>query len=316
MSAAAAFVMPSALALALAFAIDRLFGELPARAHPVVWMGRVAHALVRRAPASGPRRQLVYGAGLALVVPLGFAALGGAALAACGEGPLRLPVEVLLLTSTFAVGMLGDAARGLQRALDRGELEAARAGLRNLCSRDPSALAPHELAAAAIESTAENSSDSIVAPLFYYVGFGLPGALAYRAINTLDAMVGYRGRFEYLGKASARLDDLLNLIPARLCALLLLLAGAVHGARIRDGLRTWRADRRKTESPNAGHPMAAMAGLLGVRLEKQGSYVLGAGLRAAEPADIGRAVRIMNGAAWLALGLALALSLELSDGRL
>ena len=128
-------------------------------------------------------------------------------------------------------------------------------------------------------------------------------------------MVGYRGRFEYLGKASARLDDLLNWIPARLCALLLVLAGAVHGGRVGEGLRVWRSDRRKTESPNAGQPMAAMAGLLGVRLEKRGCYALGATLRDAEAADIGRAVRIMNGAAWLALGLALAFSWELSNGR-
>ena len=169
------------------------------------------------------------------------------------------------------------------------------------------------MAAAAIESTAENSCDSIVAPFFYYVSFGLPGALAYRAVNTLDAMIGYRGRFEHLGKASARLDDLLNLIPARVCTLLLLLAGAASGRSFAQGLRVWRRDRHKTASPNAGQAMAAMAGLLGVRLEKRDDYVLGADLRDAAAADIGGAVGIMNGAAWLALGLALALCIELGD---
>src|SRR3954467_13894357 len=124
------------------------------------------------------------------------------------------------------------------------------------------------LVAASVESVAENMSDSFVAPLFYYALFGLPAAVAYRAVNTLDAMIGYRGRYEYLGKAAARLDDLLNLIPARLTAGLLLVAGALRKADGGGGPLILRRARRATASPNAGWPMATVAGLLSVCLAK------------------------------------------------
>jgi adenosylcobinamide-phosphate synthase len=175
----------------------------------------------------------------------------------------------------FAARALGDAAREVASALSTGKLERARFGLRSLCSRDPSQLSEAQLVGATIESVAENASDSFVAPLFYYVLFGLPGAVVYRAVNTLDAMVGYRGKYEYLGKASARLDDVLNFVPARLTAALLLCAGALQGKDLRRGWLIWRRDAASTASPNAGRPMAAMAGLLGVRLEKAGHYDLG-----------------------------------------
>lgn len=309
-----AWSTPSALALGLAFAIDAMLGELPARVHPVVWIGRLVDRVVSWSPRRGRTRQLLFGAGVALSVPVLVAALASAVLLACGDSLVRLPVEALLLSSLFAVRALGDAARGLQVPLEHDRLDDARHALRSLCSRDPSALAPHELAAAGIESTAENTSDSIVAPLFYYALLGLPGAAAYRAVNTLDAMIGYRGRFEYLGKASARLDDALNLVPARLTAAFLLLAGALDGARLRDGVRVWRRDARAPESPNAGHPMAAMAGLLGVQLHKRGCYTLGDGARAPGPHDLGRAWRIASRAAWIALAAALLSSMEQSRG--
>jgi len=156
------------------------------------------------------------------------------------------------------------------------------------------------VAAAAIESLAENLSDSFVAPLVAYALFGLPGAVAYRAVNTLDAMIGYRGRYEYLGKAAARLDDLLNLIPARVSAGLLLVAGALTRADVAGGIRVLGRDRRATASPNAGWPMATMAGLLGVTLEKPGHYRLGDGPAAVAPSDIDRAWRIVAVAAALA----------------
>src|SRR4029077_4357780 len=167
---------------------------------------------------------------------------------------------------------LGAAAHRVSRALARGDLAAARQGLASLCSRDPAALDGPALAAATIESLAENASDSVVAPLFYFALFGIPGAVFYRAVNTLDAMIGYHGRYEYLGKAAARFDDLLNLIPARLTAWLLLGAGSLTAADATRGWSICRRDGGNTESPNAGRPMAAMAGLLGVELVKAGHY--------------------------------------------
>lgn len=286
----------SASVLAAALLIDLAFGELPAAAHPVVWMGKVARAIERRLPRSGVARQLLGGAALALILPLGFA---GASL---GLSRLVRPwpiahwlLQVSMLTAMFAARALGDAAREMERSLRAGQLERARFGLRSLCSRDASRLSEPELIGATIESVAENASDSFVAPIFYYVLFGLPGAVAYRAVNTLDAMVGYRGRYEYLGKASARLDDLLNFIPARLTALALLLAGGLLGKDVRAGLSIWHRDARTTASPNAGRPMAAMAGLLGVRLEKAGHYALGdARISLTEPliGDAWRVVRL------------------------
>ena len=151
---------------------------------------------------------------------------------------------------------------------------------------------------------AENSSDSIVAPLFFYAVGGVPGALAYRAVNTLDAMIGYRGEYEWLGKAAARLDDVANLVPARLTAALLALAAPLGRGSALRALATWVRDRAHTASPNAGHPMAAMAAALGVVLEKRGAYCLGADLRTPEARDIGRAVRVKAGAAAFATAAA------------
>jgi adenosylcobinamide-phosphate synthase len=285
----------SASVLAAALVIDFAFGELPAAAHPVVWMGNAARAIERVLPRSGATRQLLGGAALALSLPLGFAGAG------LGLSRLARPwpiadwlLQVLLLTAMFAARALGDAAREMARALRAGQLERARFGLRSLCSRDASQLSAPELIGATIESVAENASDSFVAPLFYYVLFGLPGAVAYRAVNTLDAMVGYRGRYEYLGKASARLDDLLNFIPARLTALGLLLAGALLGKDVRAGASIWRRDAGTTASPNAGRPMATMAGLLGVRLEKAGQYALGDARTSLTEPLIGDAWRVVR----------------------
>jgi adenosylcobinamide-phosphate synthase len=159
------------------------------------------------------------------------------------------------------------------------------------------------LAAGTVESLAENASDSVIAPLFYFVLFGLPGAIFYRAVNTLDAMIGYHGRYEYFGKAAARLDDLLNLVPARLTAALLLLAGGALGGNARGGWRILRRDGGRTESPNAGRPMAAMAGLLGVELEKPSHYRLGDDQEPLRTETIAAAWRIVAWACLLGLAL-------------
>ena len=167
----------------------------------------------------------------------------------------------------------------------------------------PESLDAEAVAAGAIESVAENASDSIVAPLFYFVLLGVPGAVAYRVINTLDAMIGYRGEYEALGKFAARLDDAVNWIPARLTAGLLLAAGLVLRLDVRGGSRILRRDGARTPSPNGGRPMAAMAGLLGVALAKPGVYVLGDAGASVTPATIGQARRVLTIAGWLRLGL-------------
>ena len=294
--------------LAGALLWDRLLGEPPAALHPVVWIGRVIGWLERRARRGSALLELAQGAALAVVVPAVFAGLTGLVLLGLAGTPwLRLPVGIWLLKSSFAIRELGVAADGVRLALAGGDLAAARAALRSLCSRDAQALDAQQVAAGAVESVAENASDSVVAPLLCFALFGLPGAIAYRAINTADAMIGYHGRYEYLGKAAARLDDLVNWVPARLTAGLLLLAGGIHGHPARRGWHVLRRDGGKTQSPNAGRPMAAMAGLLGVRLEKPGHYALGDATGPVNAASIAQAWRLVSSATHLAVLVVLGL---------
>jgi adenosylcobinamide-phosphate synthase len=298
------------LVLAAAVLWDLARGEPPAALHPVVWMGGVARALERRVRWGSRTGELLQGAAIAAMVPALFAAGAGLVLAA--PWPLRLPLSVWLLKSSFAVRALGAAGRTVRVALAAGDLANARRALGSLCSRDASALGEAEVAAGAVESIAENTCDSVVAPLLFYACLGLPGAVAYRAVNTLDALIGYHGRYEYLGKASARLDDLLNLVPARASAGLLLLAGAVSGGDLAHCARILARDRARTASPNAGWSMAAMAGLLRVRLEKRGHYALGDVGRAVDHRTIDHAWRIAGRASVMAM---LATALALCAGR-
>ena len=296
--------------LAVALAADLLLGDPPNAFHPVAWIGRLTSALVRRAPETGAARQLVAGGLIVLCVwGAGAGAIVLLVRATATMPTLAFWLGAAVLKCMFAIKGLGAAGRVVRVALSDGRLVEARQALSALCSRDASSLDGSQLAAATIESLAENLSDSFVAPLLAFALFGLPGAVVYRAANTLDAMIGYRGRYEYLGKAAARLDDLLNLIPARVTACLLIAAGGLVRADVRRGLRVLRLDRGATASPNAGWPMAAMAGMLGVCLEKRGHYQLGDATRAVTVDDIGRAWRIVGTAAALAGALILAISM-------
>jgi adenosylcobinamide-phosphate synthase len=287
-----------------ALALDITVGEPPNALHPVVWMGRMQRALRRRAPRS-PAAAFAWGSAMAAAGPLVFAGAAWAATRAAAPWPwLQLALEIWLLKSAFAIRALGAAAMLVARALAAGDLDGARRGLGSLVSRDTSRLGPSLLAAAAVESVAENTSDSLVAPLIYFVVAGVPGAIAYRACNTLDAMIGYHGETEWLGKAAARLDDLANLLPARLTAALLVAVSPLAGGSATGALRVWWRDGARTESPNAGRPMAAMAGALGVQLEKVGHYRLGDGDGALDAPAIARAVSIMYAACALAATVA------------
>lgn len=272
-----------------ALGLDLLAGEPPARTHPVVWIGRSIAWLESHAPRD-PRSQLLYGAAIAAAPACGAALLGGA-VGRVRPRLLRALASVWLLKTTFALRALLDATRPVEQRLAADDLDGARDALRSLVSRDRDGLCRPHIASAAIESAAENLSDSYVAPLFWYAIGGLPAALAYRAINTADAMVGYRGRYEYLGKASARADDLANYVPARLGGLALVAAAPLVRANARGAVDAMHRDHGRTASPNAGWPMAAAAGALGVWLEKIDHYRLGSG-RDPAASDI-RAVRTL-----------------------
>jgi adenosylcobinamide-phosphate synthase len=285
-----------ALGLLAGFALDAAIGD-PRRAHPVAAFGAAASRVESRIWAASRGRGVVFTALCA-----GTVTLAGAALQRLAR---RSPAGGVLVTAAATWTVLGGAslagqASGMAAALQSGDLADARRRLTALCGRDPDRLDETGLARATVESLAENTSDAVVAPLLWGALCGIPGLLGYRAVNTLDAMVGYRSpRYESFGWAAARLDDVVNLVPSRLTGVLAaVLAGAV-GGDARHALRTMRRDGRSHPSPNGGQCEAAFAGALGVRLGGTNVYqgraerrgVLGDGGPPAA-ADIVRAVRL------------------------
>jgi adenosylcobinamide-phosphate synthase len=282
--------------LAVALALDALWGELPPRLHPVVGMGKLLDILEPRAPTS-ERARLLFGASVAVGMPLLWATV---ALGVARWVPWL--GQALLLKPTFAGRALLDAAHEVERDLDAQRLPEARHKLRALVSRPTAGLDAGLASAAAIESLAENYVDSWLAPLVMYALGGLPLAYAYRAANTADAVWGYRdARHESLGKGAARLDDAFNFLPARAGALLL----ALVAPRPRRAFAVWRSDNCRTASPNAGQVMAAAAGALDVRLEKRDHYVLHSGGANPCNTDIRRARGLVGRAMCLAAALCL-----------
>ena len=309
-------------ALLLAVALDLVLGEPPNRFHPVAWIGHALSWAARLAhgpwPPDGARRRrawsLVLAGGVAVAavtaVSAGAAAVVG--LAVDSAGPAGVLLEAVALKGAFSLRALRAAALSVRDALIAGELAGARRALGlHLVSRPTGELDAGHVASGAVESVAENLTDSWVAPVCFYALGGLPGAWAYRAVNTADAMLGYReGRLEYFGKVAARLDDALNWVPARLAALALVAGAAATGESAAGAWRALRRDGARTGSPNAGRTMGAMAGALGVALDKPGHYRLGAGALP-DARAIDRAVKVAAAAALAALagvGAALALA--------
>jgi adenosylcobinamide-phosphate synthase len=222
--------------------------------------------------------------------------------------PLGVLVQAWLFKCSFSLRGLVSAVWEVRDALVTGDLAGARAALgRHLVSRPVDALDPGATASGAIESLSENLTDSWIAPLCFYLVGGVPAAWAYRAVNTADAMIGYReGVLAQLGWATARLDDLLNLVPSRLGALTVGAGAWLCGERVGGAWRAWLRDGGATASPNAGQTMAAMAGALGATLEKSGHYRLGDGERPGV-ASVDRAIRVFAAAAGAGLAGALLL---------
>ena len=292
--------------LLLALTIDRVLPEPPEPTHPVVWLGKLINNIERLAPSTAPLA-FVFGAGaVVLVVGTWMAA---SLLVVDVLGRMAIPLYIiggaLLLRTGFTVRGLVVAAEAVRRSLAAGRIDIARSRLIMLVGRNRSSLDPQMASAAAIESVAENTTDSFIAPWLMFALFGVPGAIAYRAINTFDSMWGKRGRYEYLGKFAAHLDDVVNYVPARLSGMLMLGAGATRGFPWHRGMSVMVRDRHITESPNAGWTMSAMAGLLGRRLEKQGHYVLGGEFPAPMGEDIHTANNLAIGTAWLGVVLVL-----------
>lgn len=296
------------LAWGLALAWDQVLGEFPNRLHPVVWMGWC----IKRGEVlflDRTRRWQSFGGLLMLlIIPSFWAWLCWQSLKGLAPYPFfQVALAVFWFKASFALKALGSAAEQVKRNLHQGDIIGAREQLRSLCSRETSHLSEEEVTEAAISSLAENLSDSVIAPWLFAAIGGIPAAMFYRAVNTLDAMVGYKNHYKYLGYCSARFDDLLNLIPARITALLLLAAGSLQ--RLHPLHRGWSTvrevwaiawqDHTRTPSPNGGWPMATMAGLLGIQLRKIPLYQLGIRRRASELHVMNEAWQLTQIAAWL-----------------
>lgn len=297
------------LILLLAIAFDAILGDPPwlyrALPHPVVILGRGIDWLDRRLNRETAANVARRGAGaLAVLILVGAAVATGWILsAAFARLPFGWVLEGLAMSSLVAQKSLYDHVAAVAQGLEQGGLEGGRKAVSLIVGRDPESLDDAGVARAAIESLAENFSDGVVAPLFWAALFGLPGLLAYKAVNTADSMIGHRTpRHEAFGWAAARLDDLVNLVPARLAGLLIVAAALMlPGARAGKALHAMRRDAPKHRSPNAGWQEAAMAGALGLAIAGPRRYGgrtvedawMGAGGRTEATAeDIRRALRL------------------------
>ena len=289
-----------ATVLLLSLLYDALLGEPPSRLHPVVAMGRYLSWMKRRNTLSD---WTAFWQGAVYLI-FGCLAITGIAwllvyLLSLLPTWLRIPLLALLLKPLFSFRALLQAGEEVKQALLEEDLSEARRLLSwHLVSRDTGELTESEVAGATVESLAENLTDSVIAPLFYFVLLGLPGAALYRFVNTADAVLGYRmGELEFFGKAAARLDDVLNYIPARLAAALLYIALGVSRREFTRGLNT--ALSAALPSPNAGWTMGMVAGGLNVQLDKRGVYVLNTGGKSPTVGDISKTQRLLVGAALL-----------------
>lgn len=305
-----------AIQIVLAFVLDLLIGDPRVLPHPVVMIGGAITWLegwLRRFGRK-PWQERLAGVVLTGLVVSGTYWLAFTLLCLANQlHPwLGWGLSLWLLATTLATKSLAQAGLNIYQPLVAGDLERARKCLSWVVGRDTVDLPPEEIVRGAVETVAENTADGVIAPIFYACLGGAPLALAYKAVNTLDSMVGYRNeRYRYFGWASARLDDLANLIPARLTAALLTIAAWICGQDGREAWRlTWR-DARRHPSPNSGYPEAAVAGALGIRLGGWNSYggvpsfrpYLGDPRRPIVPSDILAAVSMMRVAAWLGVAM-------------
>lgn len=310
---------------ALAFALDAVFGDPRWLPHPVVAMGRAiswAEPRLRAAFPDSPAGRRRAGRVLAACLPAASFCLVWAALVLLGAiSPVaRFAAEVYLCYQLLAACELRRQSLAVARALATGGVIAARRAVGMIVGRDTSSLDAAGCIRASVETVAENASDGVIAPLLYMMIGGAPLAAAYKAVNTLDSMVGYKNpRYIDFGRASARLDDVANWIPARVTALCMVATAPLAGLSASGAAGAWLRDHASHLSPNAGHPESAVAGALGVRLNGPGVYggvlvqkpYVGDATRQIEPGDVARTCRLMYAASMLALAAAAVIRLAI-----
>ena len=318
--------MLTALAVLGGFGLDLLLADPAWMPHPVVGMGRAIAALekrLRRLFPATPAGERAAGRVLAAALPLGTFALAAGALALAYRlhPAAGFALETLWCWQALALRGLAEESGKVYAQLAKGDLPAARRAVSRIVGRDTGSLTAAGVTKAAVETVAENFSDGVAAPLFYLLIGGAPLGLAYKAVNTMDSMVGYKNKtYLHFGRAAARLDDAANFLPSRLAALLWIGAAGLAGFDGRGAWRIWRRDRLRHASPNSAQTESACAGALGVQLAGPAWYfgeyydkpTIGDDTRPVEPADILRADRMLYLAGFLALGLGLGLRFGLA----
>jgi adenosylcobinamide-phosphate synthase len=291
-------LVDSVLIFVLAFLIDLILGEYPDRIHPTIGIGNLITFLKGKSKNSNPKIEKANGVLMALTIILVvslpvFALLFWLRLLPYGE-ILYIIMGAILFKATFAITGMGQYTKPIAKALKQKDLSEARKWLPYIVRRDPNSLNERQIISAAVESIAESTTDGITAPFFFYALFGVPGAFAYRVINTLDSRVGYKNaEFKNIGWFSAKMDTITNYIPARVTAYFMVAAAFVQHEDWRESYRILQRDKHKTASPNAGYTISSMAGALNIQLEKQGYYTLGDD-HGIEAEHIPKALRVMT----------------------
>ena len=303
------------LAIAVGFCLDLILADPAWMPHPVVWMGRfitLVEKLLRKVFPKTPMGERAAGVFLvlALLSVTGVIAFGAITLANFVSPYLSFALQVLWCWQVLALKGLKQEATAVYQKLAENNLPAARTAVARIVGRDTKSLSEEGVTKAAVETVAENFSDGVLAPLFYLFLGGAPLALLYKAINTMDSMVGYKNeRYRFFGWAAAKLDDIANYIPSRIAALLWIVASGLAGQNAKNAWRIWRRDRRNHASPNSAQTESACAGALGVQLAGPASYFgqevdkpyIGDALRPIEPKDIEKACKVLYLASSLAL---------------
>ena len=278
-------ILESVVIVGFALLLDFLVGDPKTRYHPTAWIGKLIASIVPFTKSNSAKRELIGGILLVSVIVVTVCTI----LVVLDIGISLLTIDIVSLIVSIVVGSIllktTIAIRGMQKhalavvdAGEEGDLDSARNHLSMIVKRDTKNLDKNHILSGVLESVSENTVDGVTGPLFYYAIFGLPGAFVYRAINTIDSMVGYKtSLFKNVGWFGAKCDTVLNYAPSRLTGLVMILSALVLGYNWKESLYIMRRDSRKLESPNAGFPMAALAGALGARLEKMDYYTIGNG---------------------------------------
>jgi len=304
-------ILESVVIVAFALLLDFLVGDPKTKYHPTAWIGKLIASLVPFTKSNSVRKELMGGILLVSVIVVTVCTV----LVVLDIGISLLTIDIVSLIVSITVGSIllktTIAIRGMQKhalavvdAVEKGDLGSARNHLSMIVKRDTKNLDNNHILSGVLESVSENTVDGITGPLFYYAIFGLPGAFVYRAINTIDSMVGYKTTlFKNVGWFGAKCDTILNYVPSRLTALVMILGALILGYNWKESLYIMRRDSRKLESTNAGFPMAALAGALGTKLEKMNYYTIGNGSIEFTKSHIISAVTLMKVSSILFCGI-------------